>query len=97
MGIDDTSSFTIGVNADMSKIRNTNGNWWEPVGENVQLAINDLTNGGTVWVGSDVTISSPIKPKNSVYVDFLNNIVTLAADINFTYVERCSRASIKNA
>ncbi|MCD4739607.1 right-handed parallel beta-helix repeat-containing protein [archaeon] len=31
-------------------IRNSNGNYWEPVGANIQIAIDDLGNGGTVWL-----------------------------------------------
>lgn len=68
----------------MSLIRNTNGNTWAPVGANVQLAIDDLIpDGGTVWVGSNVTLTQPIMPRYNTTVDFLNKKVTLANDASF--------------
>lgn len=102
--IDDTEVFTIGVNADMSKIRNTKGNWWEPLGSNIQLAIDDLTDveGGTVLVGSNVNISQAIKPRENVTVDFLKNHVVLSNNTPFIIMEKPSGqimqfASVKNA
>jgi len=48
-------------------IRNSNGNYWEPIDSNVQLAINDLTSGGTVWLPSGtLTITSRIYLNSNV-------------------------------
>lgn len=80
-------------------IRNSNGNYWEPIGSNVQLAIDDLDNdnGGTVWVGSSVTLDSPIYMKNYVQLDFQNNKVTLANNIEFAIFTEVTYAAVRNA
>jgi len=99
MAIDDTSSFIIGVNADMSKIRNTNGNYWEPVGDNIQLAIDDLANTGgygAVFVGSETTIYEPIQLKSNVLLDFLNNRCNIGANCDFVQVKACRFATVQN-
>jgi len=42
-------------------IRNSNGNYWEATGANIQVALNDLVNGGTVYLpASNISISSEI-------------------------------------
>ena len=66
-------------------VRNTNGNIWDCTGPNIQAAINDVANtgGGTVWVGSDVVLSTPLIPKNDVRIDFQNNKVTFSSDCSF--------------
>jgi hypothetical protein len=66
-------------------IRNSNGKYWEVTGSNLQTAINDLgNNGGTIWVGSDITLSSEIKlPHNNIIIDFEYHKVTLSEDISF--------------
>lgn len=67
-----------------SKIYNTNGHIWNATGANLQLAINDLgTTGGTVWCGSDITLSSAITLKNYTTIDFCGNDVTLSANVTF--------------
>ena len=79
-------------------IRNSKGNYWECTGANIQTAIDDLgANGGTVWVGSAVTLNSPIKPKNYITIDFQGNFVTLGSDISFVNVTACRYAAVKNA
>ena len=79
-------------------IRNSKGHYWDPISSNIQVAIDDLgANGGTVWIGSAITITSPIKPKNFVQIDFLGNKVSLGADINFLNVTACQYATVKNA
>ncbi|MCD4740575.1 hypothetical protein K8R43_05320 [archaeon] len=64
-------------------IRNSNGKYWEPTGENIQAAIDDLENGGTVWVGSDVTLSQAIVPKSDVRIDFQNHKISFSEDVSF--------------
>lgn len=59
-------------------IRNTKGNIWEVTGANLQAAINDIgTGGGTVYVGSDITLTDSLVLRNYCIVDFLGNTVTL--------------------
>ena len=36
-------------------IRNSNGNYWEATGANIQAAIDDLSLGGTVWLPGNIT------------------------------------------
>jgi len=69
-------------------IRNTNGNYWEAVGSNIQTAIDDLLdvddNGyGTVYVGGDVTLTETIEMRRCTNVDFQGHTVTLGSDIPF--------------
>jgi len=79
-------------------IKNSKGNYWECTGENVQVAIWDLnsTDGGTVWVGDDVTLSSPLRLRNNVILDFEKNQVTLDSDIEFIIVTACQYATVEN-
>lgn len=78
-------------------IRNTNGHYWEPTEANLQTAINELVgDGGTVWVGSSLTVSNPIELKDKVTVDFLNNHVTLNQDVNFVLVQDCYHGTVRN-
>lgn len=84
---------------DFSKfIRNSNGKYWEATGENLQTAIWDLNNryGGKVWVGSDITLSSPLQLKDNIIVDFEGNKVTLNGNIEFLYVNDIKFATVKN-
>jgi hypothetical protein len=70
-------------------IRNTKGNIWEPTGANLQAAINDIgTDGGTVYVGSDITLTNSLTLKNYCIVDFQGNTITLQNNkpfINISY------------
>lgn len=60
-------------------IRNSNGNYWEATGTNLQSAINDLTSGGTVWLPSGMlTITSRI------YLN--NNIALIGGGVNVTRI-----------
>jgi hypothetical protein len=78
-------------------IRNSKGNYWEPVGSNIQLAIDDLgTAGGTVWVGKDVNLSAPILLKNNVIVDFEYHIAKLTSDSSFVRAQACQFATVRN-
>jgi len=48
---DDSEDFEISVSGQQSdKIRNSNGNEWDAVASNIQLAINDLGGAGEVWL-----------------------------------------------
>lgn len=38
-------------------VRNSNGNYWSASDTNIQLAINDLSSGGTVWIPGNTTIT----------------------------------------
>jgi hypothetical protein len=80
-------------------IRNTNGNYWECTGVNLQTAINDLSgsNGGSVWVGDSISISTSIVMKSNVQVDFQNNRVTLTANVPFVNFTNCQWAAVRNA
>jgi len=81
-------------------IRNSNGNYWEATGSNLQLAINDIGNdGGTVWVGSDVTLSSEITIHNNdhLILDFQGKQVTLDDDISFINVTATKYTTIRDA
>ena len=82
-------------------IRNTKGNIWEPTGTNLQAAINDLSGkGGTVWVGSDITLSSEIKIQNSndcIIIDFQGNKVSLnSRSIGFILLTNTNHVTVKN-
>jgi len=68
MVIDDTKSFNVQVIS--TKIRNSNGNNWDAIPENIPVAINDLSGPGTVWL-----------PPNTVF-DF-NFILNLENDLTF--------------
>jgi hypothetical protein len=85
-------------------IHNTKGNYWEATGENLQNAVWDLndTSGGTVYVGSDVTLSSPLRfggPDGAItdiIVDFQKNTVFLDGDISFVEVTATRYCTVKN-
>ncbi|MCD4739605.1 right-handed parallel beta-helix repeat-containing protein [archaeon] len=51
-------------------IRNSNGNYWEPLGENIQTAIDDLgVQGGAVWLPAGILhITQDIEPGNNVRI-----------------------------
>lgn len=50
-------------------IRNSNGGIWEATGANIQLAINDLTTGGTIWMPDGTTdISSDIALSDNIHL-----------------------------
>lgn len=69
-------------------IRNSKGHYWEPTGANLQLAMNDLgDSGGTIWVGSDITLASELRfTYSNMILDFEGHKVTLGADISFLNV-----------
>lgn len=50
-------------------IRNSNGNYWEPIGSNIQAAIDDLGSGGTVWLpAGTIELTSNTVPRNNVRI-----------------------------
>ena len=81
-----------------TKVWNTKGNIWDCSDANIQLAIDDLisSNGGTVWVGSDTTINSPIMMRDHVTLDCQRNEMTLGDDISFIEISGCSYSTVKN-
>ncbi|MCD4739608.1 right-handed parallel beta-helix repeat-containing protein [archaeon] len=68
-------------------IRNSNGNYWEPTGENIQTAIDDAesTGGGTVWLPAGTLVpSSTIYLKDNVrLVGKGMGITTIKAESNY--------------
>jgi len=79
-------------------IRNSKGHYWDCTGGNIQTAVNDLgTAGGSVIVGGPVTLSSEIRLKSYVQIDFQGNFVTLGSDISFLNVTACLYAAVRNA
>lgn len=80
-------------------IVNSNGNYWQPTSDNLQLAINDVGTYGTVWVGSDITLTSAISlsENHGVIIDFQGNQMTLNGDISFLNMTSTNYATIKNA
>lgn len=83
-----TRTITDSTDNSYTFIRNSNGKYWEATGANLQIAVNDLaTTGGTVWVGSDITLTSALKiNKSYITVDFEDHQVTLGGDISFVNV-----------
>jgi len=79
-------------------IRNTKGNIWEPTGANLQAAIDDIgTAGGTVYVGSDITLTNSLTLRNYGTVDFLGNTVTLLSDKPFINItSSLSYSTVRN-
>jgi hypothetical protein len=83
-------------------IRNSKGNIWDPTGANLQTAINDLSGqGGNVWVGSSITLSSEIKIENSIdniIIDFQGNSATLTTSTtSFINLSNTCHVTVKNA
>lgn len=79
-------------------IRNSEGHYWEVNETNLQAAIDDLDDepGGTVWVGGNLTLSSPLEPKSYIMLDFQNNVVTMENDVPFINVTACRFGAVKN-
>jgi len=80
-------------------IHNSKGNYWNPSDSNaIQNAIDDLgSQGGIVWVGSDVTLDSTILMKSRVEIDFQGHTATLNSNQPFINFKECMRASLRNA
>lgn len=79
-------------------IRNSNGNYWSVTGANLELAINDVSTFGTVWIGSDITLTSEIDMDghDGVMLDFYNHEATLSGDISFINFTNCNYAGLRN-
>lgn len=80
-----TRNITDSMDNKETLIRNSKGNYWEPTGANLQAAIEDLGEDGFVWVGSDISLDSPVllEGKNHLHVDFQGHTVTLNDDVPF--------------
>lgn len=92
-------SFSVICDGEFSNyIRNSKGNIWDTLGCNIQHAIWDLnsTDGGMVWVGNGVNLSSPIRLRDNVILDFENNQVILTDDIEFVNVTAIKYSIVKN-
>lgn len=87
-----TRTITDSTDNSYTFIRNSNGKYWAATGANLQTAVNDLAaTGGTVWVGSDITLTSALKiNKSYISVDFQSHRITLGADIEFINVSGSS-------
>jgi len=83
-----TRTITDSTDNSYTLIRNSNGKYWAATGDNLQIAINDLgSGGGTVWVGSDITLTTTLKLNRSyITIDFESHKVTLGSDITFINV-----------
>ncbi len=80
-----------------TKIMNSNGNSWAVTESNLALALADVGDSGTVWVGDDLTLTSNISFDNSFCtLDFMDNNVTLSGDIEFIYVTDSIHSTIQN-
>ena len=83
-------------------IRNSNGKYWavDGVADDVQIqaAIDDVGSYGSVYVGCNTTISSPIifDVNDYITLDFEGNYVTLDGDIEFVNLTRTSSTTVKN-
>ena len=87
-------------------IRNSEGNCWKCTGENVQAAIDDIgADGGKIWVGGDITLSSELKIDNvgmidgSEYytiIDFQGHRITLEGDMTCINLTRARHVTIEN-
>lgn len=79
-----TRTITDSADNSYTFIRNSNGKFWIPTGANLQAAINDLgSSGGTVWCGSDITLTSEIRLGSYTTIDFESHTVTLNLNITF--------------
>jgi len=67
---------------DSNMISNSNGKYWAATAANIQVAIDDLTTGGTVWCGDDITLASGITGKANVTLDFQRHTITPSSSFN---------------
>lgn len=77
-------------------IRNSNGNYWSASGANLQLAIDDMSNSaGTVFVGSDITLTSGITMGENVVLDLQgHNLTASGSSFDIIYMKESSQ--VKN-
>lgn len=70
-------------------IRNSKGNYWSTTGMNLQTAINDLTNGGTIWIPDcNLSISSTLTLRNDINLIGIgkNSTLYLADNANINVI-----------
>lgn len=82
----------------LNLITNSKNNSWAVTEGNLALALDDASDYGSVWVGSNLTITSEIRLNQSEgkVLDFLGHKVTLGADITFLNVTACKQCIVKN-
>jgi hypothetical protein len=79
-------------------IRNSNGKYWPPTGANLQIAVDDLTSGGTVYVPArTIDLSSDLTINNNVWLkgSGIGNTVLRQAD-GTTFFSGVIDANTKN-
>lgn len=64
-------------------IRNSDGKYWSASEENIQIAIDDLINGGTVWLPA-----TEFTPSSTIYLK--NNITLIGSGIGATIIKPSS-------
>ena len=74
-------------------IRNSNGNYWDATGSNIQAAIDDLKTSGTVWLPGDtkISVSTTITVPAEITLDLGNCIITNGADVDLFKIYQDSR------
>jgi len=83
-------------------IRNSNGKYWAVDGTaddvQIQAAIDDIGSYGSVWVGCNTTISSPLTldDNDHITLDFEEHQVTLDGDIEFINLSSTSCTTVEN-
>jgi len=101
----DPSGSTHGYWGDGNSITDDNGKSWTVTGANLQAAINDSDsystgnnhyNGGFIYVGSDIDISTPIYAKSNVIVDFQYHTVNITADVDFWNCTNVNHSQLRN-
>lgn len=78
-------------------VRNSNGRYWEPLGSNIQLAIDDLGSpGGMVWLpgGATIALDSGIVMGEQVVLDMQG--ATLKPTASFHVITMKQDAQVKN-
>ncbi|MCD4740772.1 hypothetical protein K8R43_06360 [archaeon] len=79
-------------------IRNSKGNYWEANSTNIQLAIDDLDSGGTVWLpGARIfEITQTIIVNEGIMLDMGGASFKLPEETNIRVVELKNKAGIRN-
>jgi parallel beta-helix repeat protein len=81
-----------------TKIVCSNGNVYDATEANLALAIADIGKDGTIWIGSDLTLTTPIvlTSRQGIILDFQMNNVTLGATVGFVSVTNSIYCMVRN-
>ncbi|MCD4740770.1 hypothetical protein K8R43_06350 [archaeon] len=79
-----------------SFVRNSKGNYWEPLGSNIFAAINDLDSGGIVWLpgSTTITVTDTITLPENVVLDMQGT--TIKPNNDFDVIELMAGSQVKN-